>query len=228
MGLFRKKSKIFIPDLYAQQHYERVKAGMKDEASMKKRWMNEIAPLLPPSASGKGISLWTARLFFFSVSLPSNTKGNLRDKEYHISHSRYAMLDFCIYSFFEIRKTLCVVLRRRVVEKIEDTYFEYLVKYFTQYFGFSEAEINCIIDNRLDQYAEIMQTPQKDIEEAMLFSACQFLLKDFISDPMERQPVIASADKHVHLCAELSALMHAEYIQLKSLQKDLSADCFLD
>ena len=223
-----KNTKIIVPDSHAQNHFDRVKAGMNDEAALERRWVNEIAPLLPATATKKGIAVWTAQLFFFSVSLPSEMKGETRDAEYHISHSSYAILDFSIYSFFEIRRTLVRGLRRRVVEKIEDAYFDYLVKYFFKYFSFAEDEINRIIDNRLEQYEKVMQSHQIDIDEEMLLSACDFLIQDFHNEPMQTQTQIFPADKQFLLRSELAALMHVEYILLKKLQNGLPSDCFLD
>ncbi|MBQ9132196.1 MAG: hypothetical protein IJX62_06980 [Clostridia bacterium] len=222
------KQDAFAPDLYAEKHNERVMAGMKDEAALEQRWMKEIAPLLPTNVAGNGIALWTARLFFFSVSLPSEMKGNARDAEYHISHSSYAILDFAIYSFFEIRRTLVSCLRRRVVEKIEDAYFAYLVKYFFKYFSFTEEEVNRIIDNRLEQYEKVIQMRQIDVDEEMLMSACDFMIRDFHNEPMQAQTIVIPASKQILLRSELAALMHAEYNLLKKLQNGLPSDCFLD
>jgi len=217
-------------DKYAKKHLKRVKAGMKNAAALKKRWIKEIEPLIPQRIpSEPKVPLWTAKFFFYSVSLPSQSKASTFDKGYHIRNSGHAILDFTLYSFFEIRRTLVCGLKRSVVEYIDDLYLDYVIQYFQKYFDFTERHINRIIDSRFKKYEEIVFMQDVDIDEELLLSACDFLSKDLEGDPMQKQMIVASADKHFLLCAELSSLLSSMCaLILKNIENQLPVDCFLD
>ncbi len=216
----------FMHDANARRHFQRVSAGMRSAEDLKERWANEIAPLLPAKALPNGVSVWSAQLFFFLVSLPSETTGGRRDNNYHVSHSGYAILDFCIYSFFEMRRVFCASFYRRIVEKIEVAFFDYLSKYFVQYFSFSQEQMDGIIDDRLDKYESIMRESYGDIDVEMLGAVYDFIIKDFHDDPLQKQTIIVSAEEQAHLCSELTALMHAAYVWMQNGESRIPSEWF--
>lgn len=207
---------IIAPDAYAQAHISRCAAGMKDDAALQKRWNTEIASLLIQANVDDNVMLWVAQHIFFSVSLPSELTGKVRDTNYHVSHSRYAILDFCLFSFFDVRKMLIQCADRRTIRKVEKTYFDFLVKYFHRYFGMTEEEINRFIDIRLEKYEGIMRLSDKvDIDKESLTALAGFIVSDFNNTPFSYEICVAAADKTSALCLEISSLMSAQYELLK-------------
>jgi len=206
---------IIAPDEYAQAHITRCVAGMKDDAALQKRWNTEIASL--QANVEDDIVLWVAQHIFFSVSLPSELTGKVRDTNYHVSHSRYAILDFCLFSFFDVRKMLIQCADRRTIRKTEKAFFDLLTKYFHRYFGMSEEEINKFIDIRLEKYEGIMRLSNKvDADKDSITALAGFIVSDFNNTPFSHEICVAAADKTNALCSEISSLMSAQYELLKN------------
>lgn len=203
---------IIAPDEYAQAHIARCAAGMKDDDALQKRWNTEIASLLIQANVDDNVILWVAQHIFFSVSLPSELTGKVKDANYHVSHSRYAILDFCLFSFFDVRKMLIQCADRRTIRKVEKTYFDFLVKYFHRYFGMTEEEINRFIDIRLEKYEGIMRLSDKvDIDKESITALAGYIVSDFNNTPFSYEICVAAADKTSALCSEIASLMSAQY-----------------
>ncbi len=219
------EGKIIYPDTYSISHYERVNAGDQDEIAFKLRWKNEIEPLLPSSYNKEGITVWTAKLFFYIVTLPSQFKGGVRDDNYHICHFRYSLLDFCIYSFFDVRLFFCRKIRRHTVEKIENLYFDFLSTYFSKYFDISVEECNVVIDSRIRAYDEVMQTTYGDANEELLRVAVDFMCKDFEALPRAKEVMAVSANTRVMTFVELTSIMKSLHSLVDKQVKKLPPNC---
>ncbi len=205
------KRNIICPEQCAKDYIDRIQYIMESDAALQDHWDRTIGSYFPLSVDND-MNTWVFGQVFYATVLPCSMTGNTADEYYHISHSRYALLDFSIYAYFSMRIMLCKCARREDVERADNLYFNLLVRYFQRNFVMSSTEINAIIDNRLQTYERIKRiTPASQTEEELVRTLADFIAKDFDSTPLDNTVIIVSADKTYRLCNEICALMEHFY-----------------
>lgn len=115
-----------------------------------------------------------------------------------------AQLDYCIYVFF---KSYIIICNARI-EELASTYariaFDRIVDHFSS--RMDEAKINRIIDQRLEEYDEIVRTSESFMDPFM-FAVEQHLIKDLFFESDEFNEIaITGADKQFEIISEIFIL----------------------
>lgn len=139
------------------------------------------------------------------VSISLIAKSKTRDKNYHICHSNYAILDFCIYSYFLIRKGLLVSVSRSKIEKMDSDFLSLLPTYFNKRFGIRTDIAESILDKRIDAYEALIASHN---EEEITFALFQYILNDFNKTPLSEGIILISPDIAFNLNSEITALFN--------------------
>ena len=206
MSLFNWSKKQTIDDVYAKKHANRVINGMSSKEALNERWNNEIIPLISENMEDIPLALWTAEWFFDNVTIPSQNGYNIRDDQYHIANSRYALLDFCIYCYFKDRANLEPILDPDVIEEIDIYYTAITISYFASYFGFSRSDVLDIFEMRTNKYEFIIHPLiENDFEEELLSAVCNFMVHDFNNSPLSEEHIITEFNHHHFLSSEIKS-----------------------
>ncbi len=204
-----EEKNIIYPDPYAKQYIDRVH-HLEKSGGIEDYLDREIGLYFPFPLSVEHI--WVSKQVFLSTILPCSMTGNIADDYYHVSHSRYALLDFSICAYFSMRIPLCACAKREFVEESDTLFLDLLVRYFRRNFSISEAEVNAIIDSRLEVYERIMRiTPEDRKEEELIRTLADFIAADFDSDPLDYAFFIAPIDKTYRLYGEICTIMRCFY-----------------
>lgn len=168
------------------------------------------------------LSVWPARHIFFCLNLLE--KNDFQKEKYNIANNIYATFDFCLFAFFHTRINLCKLIKKEIVRKIEDKYFDFIVKHFSEKIPASEA--NTIIDSRLAEYEEIMKCEAEKSEkyENLMFSFIQFLSKDFLDSPLNKSISIIEPDETLYITDYIVNLISQLYEQTNAYTEMLQSE----
>ncbi len=230
--LKRKKEtsepKIKYPDVYAKAYIEYSNRMIDDPEGYQDHIGYEISRFFPEEVD-YDLAEWIYMHTISPALISCRDNGMIRDEYYHVAHSRYALLDLTICSYFERRVYLCMQAslhdKRREVDWMDALFFEFLPKYFKEHLGFSEEEVNAIVDRRLSEYEEVMRTAtdatswRRDLRTWLRI----VLARDFSGSPMTRELHILSIDQDMYLTAETEGAMNTA----KSFYMDDLPDCLL-
>lgn len=209
----KPNKKIVYPDYYANQYIELTRRIMKDPDTLREYWDRSIAEFFPCSTDND-MSMWVLSNVFNATTLPCYKNGNKTDEYYHISHSRYALLDFSIFAYFNARILLCQCADRKIIEESDDLFFKILVRYFKKNFCLSEDFVNAVIDNRLPKYEKIKQTHSgDDAYDELIRTFSDFVVKDFNDLCLSDDIFIAPIDAVFEITVETTVLME-QYFKL--------------
>lgn len=197
------------PDEECKQEIEKIKKSFKNEKIFKDFYVERM--MIVGNASGLQFSkafLLSFNIFFDTIILPLNTIGHLRDNRNHISHNKYALMDFTLYNYFSIRATLlCRKLSLEDMENIDDIFFAITETYFNEFYSIPKAKTNRIIDKRMCEYEKIItSTSNENVGEAMDAQLCQFIQKDYHDIPLDPVWYVGSMDDEFFIVKEITSL----------------------
>lgn len=185
----------------------------REIAKKDKKWKDEFEK--PFNIQKNDIlSVWPARHIFLCLKLLE--ENDFQSEKYNISKNVYATFDFCLFAFFHTRINLCKLVKMEAVRRIEDQYFDFIVKHFSTKIPSSEA--NAIIDSRLESYEEIMRCTPGETEkyEDLTLSFIQFLSKDFFGSPLDKSISIIEPDETLSIADNTVNLITQLYEQTSS------------
>ena len=137
------------------------------------------------------------------ISVSLMYKSENRDRYYHINLSNYAMLDFCIYSYFVIRKDLLSSVSRRNIDNMDSDFVSLLPNYCKKRFNIPTHITDLILDKRLNDYEALVDNHRTD---EILDTLTHFVLNDFRQAPLSEEIFIVDADVVTNLMLEISTL----------------------
>ena len=193
----------------------------KEIAKQDKKWKDEFEK--PFNIQKNDIlSVWPARHIFLCLKLLE--ENDFQSEKYNISKNIYATFDFCLFAFFHTRINLCKLIKMEAVRKIEDQYFDFIVKHFSTKILSSEA--NAIIDSRLAEYEEIMNCGAEKSEryEDLTLSFIQFLSKDFLGSPLDKSISIIEPDETLYIADYIVNLISQLYEQTNAYIEMLQSE----
>lgn len=148
------------------------------------------------------VTMVALTLIHTCVSISLIAKSKTRDKNYHICHSNYAVLDFCIYSYFAIRKDLLSSVSHRNIDKMDSDFISLLPKLCKKRFNIPIHITESLLNKRIDAYESLVDNHRTD---ELLATITRFVFNDF-RDPFSEEIFVIDVDVEANLSLEISTL----------------------
>lgn len=208
------------PDEECKKQIIKVKSAINNEEKFEKLFLEQF--ILVGTSSGLKFNETFELAFEIlldAVIFTLDVRGQLRDTHNHISHNKYALLDFALYHYFLTRATLlCRKFSLERVRETDDTFFAIVESYFNEIYLIPKEKINRIIDNRMCEYEKIVTSmSDENLDKEMISQLCQFIQKDYHSIPLDSMWFMGSADEEFFIKSEIKILENCIFPNTKQL-----------
>ncbi|MBQ8371532.1 MAG: hypothetical protein IJX38_01145 [Clostridia bacterium] len=205
----RENSCLLGPDMYVST-YMKILSQKDNDNEIEEWYSSQEMFLFQHSSNLDLLDAVATKIILLSATQPILAYMDKSDKSSRIftCFSRYALLDYTLFSFFSFRRILCARASRTVVESLEDKFFNYLTLFFTEFFELTSDEINTIIDIRCREYDRIVLTSQQDDDTVeMLFEKLVvYVVNDLHSRAQSATVFIDAIQENFYVHLELSIL----------------------